>query len=132
MIKYKKLKKEIRMSEKTINLSHYDYDKKETVSDGEISTYAVAKGMTTENMTEVLSDWMNSFSKDYGTGVEIGKQLEGKHRTLQSSVGRLCVGILVGLGKQKFTDPRNEAIVKLGQDIERMLEDGTLNKGYII
>lgn len=120
------------MDERMIKLSHYDHDTKEVVDDGQVSTYSIAKAMTTENMVEVLSDWMNSFSKDYGTGVEIGKQLEGKHRTLQSSVGRLCVGILVGLGKQRFTDARNEAIVKLGQDIERMLEDGTLNKGYMI
>lgn len=120
------------MSERTVTLSQYDYPSCEHVQDFEVTVYQIAKSLTVENMTELLTDWMNTFSRDYSTGVKIGEQLEYKHRTLQASVGRLCVGILVGLGKQKFTDPRNEAIVKLGQDIERMLEDGTLNKGYMI
>lgn len=120
------------MDEKEIKLSHYDYDKKEVIEDGAISTYAVAKSATTENMAEILTDWMNSFSRDYRTGVEIGKLLSGKHRTLQSSVGRMVLGILVGLGEQEYTDPRNEAIVALGKQLKEMLDEGTINMGYMI
>lgn len=120
------------MSEREIKLTHYDYDTKETIEDGTISTYDIAKCATPENIAEILTDWMNSFSRDYSTGVKIGKLLEGKHRTLQSSVGRMVLGILVGLGEQNYTDPRNEAIVALGKQLKEMLEDGTINMGYMI
>lgn len=120
------------MSAREIQLSHYDYDLKETVSDGEVSVRLVAKSMTNENMAQLLDNHLNSFDDQYKKGLAVGEMLHHTHRTLQASVGRWALGILIGLGRQKYTDARNEKIVALGQKLDAMIESGELNMGWMI
>jgi hypothetical protein len=106
-----------------------DYDGKETAR---VHTGMLAKYLTLENMAELLQDFVNSGMKDYRDGEVVGKLLQTSHRTLQASVIRFCLGIIVSLGKQDYTDARNETPVAMAKKITVMLEDGTLKMGYMI
>jgi hypothetical protein len=112
---------------KSYNFETKAYDEKEPVSIHELTS-----GMGIDEMVAVLSEWCNKGGKDFHVGLKMGNKLEFEHRTLQGLIGRLCLGILVGLGNQQFTDARNEAIVALGKQLETMINDGTLKMGYMI
>jgi hypothetical protein len=92
----------------------------------------LAKSLTLENMAELLQDFVNSGMKDYRDGEEVGKLLQTAHRTLQASVIRFCLGIIVSLGKQEYTDARNEMPVAMAKKITVMLDNGELKMGYMI
>ena len=107
----------------TIKLSHYDYDLKETVSDGEVSVYAIAKAITNEQIAYLLDNWVNNFSATYRNGIEIGHILRSTHRTLQRSIIVVLVGIIAGLSEQDHTDPRNEYAIHLAKQIKALYEE---------
>ena len=98
----------------------------------EVSIHAVAKAFTTEQFAEMLGDYMNCFCNEYNRGQEIGKHLQYQHRTLQGSVCRLLLGMLVGMGDTEYFDPRNEKAVAVGKQLKAMIENGELNFGYMI
>jgi hypothetical protein len=106
-----------------------DYNGKEVAN---VHTGMLAKSLTLENMAELLQDFVNSGMKDYRDGEVIGKLLQSSHRTLQASVIRLCLGIMVSLSKQDYTDARNVVPVEMCKEIAKMLEDGKLSMGYMI
>lgn len=92
----------------------------------------VAKTFTDEQFAEMLGDYMNTYCNEYQKGQEIGKLLQYQHRTLQGSVARLLLGMLVGIGDTKYFDERNEKAVALGKQLKEMIEKGELNFGYMI
>lgn len=98
----------------------------------EIPTRSVAKAFTNEQFAEMLGDYMNCFCNEYKKGQEIGKLLQGQHRTLQGSVASLLLGMLVGIGDTEYFDARNEKAVALGKQLKEMIEKGELNFGYMI
>jgi hypothetical protein len=106
-----------------------DYEGKEVAK---VHTGMLAKSLTTENMAELLQDYVNSGMKDYRDGAEVGKLLQTSHRTLQASAMRFALGIIIALGEQEYTDARNETPVAMGKQIKAMIEDGTLKMGYMI
>ena len=106
-----------------------DYDGKETAR---VHTGMLAKSLTLENMAELLQDFVNSGMKDYRDGEVVGKLLHNSHCTLQASVIRFCLGVIVALGKQEYTDARNETPVAMAKKITAMLDDGTLKMGWMI
>jgi hypothetical protein len=106
-----------------------DYQGKEVAK---VHTGMLAKSLTLENMAELLQDFVNSGMKDYRDGEEVGKLLQTAHRTLQASVIRFCLGIIVSLGKQEYTDARNEMPVAMAKKITVMLDNGELKMGYMI
>jgi hypothetical protein len=108
------------------------YTDKWTESGEVVSPYAVARAATPENMAEILDSYCNTGMKDYRDGLEVGEQLHSHHRTIQASVVRFCLGIIIGLSHQDYTDPRNEVPVAMGKKIEEMVKDGTLRMGYMI
>lgn len=97
-----------------------------------LSLYLVAKSMKPRNLASLLSSYLNSFSVDFGTGKSIGKLFHCEHRTLQGSLYRFVLGILVGLSDQEYTDPRNEVAVRNSKKIRQMIEDGEIEVGYLI
>ena len=106
-----------------------DYDGKETAR---VHTGMLAKSLTLANMAELLQDFVNSGMKDYSEGEAVGKLLQTAHRTLQASAIRFCLGVIVSLGKQEYTDARNEMPVEMAKKITAQLENGELKMGWMI
>jgi hypothetical protein len=106
-----------------------DYEGKEVAC---VHIGMLAKSLTPDSTAKLLQDFVNSGMKDYRDGEVVGKLLQTSHRTLQASVIRFCLGIIVSLGKQDYTDARNETPVAMAKKITVMLEDGTLKMGYMI
>lgn len=93
-----------------------------------------AKSITPSEMAYLLETHCNSFSIDFRQGKEVGKNLHVSHRTLQSTVFRYLLGVIVGLGEQeqRYTDARNETAVKTAKKIAEMIKSGELELGYMI
>ena len=93
-----------------------------------------AKSITPSELAYLLEARCNSFSTDFRQGREVGKNLHVSHRTLQASVFRYLLGVIVGLGEQeeRFTDMRNETAVKTAKKIAEMIKSGELELGYMI
>jgi hypothetical protein len=100
----------------------------------EISTWEIAKAMkgSLDYLPDFLDNLCNGYFTEYKDGIRIGEGLHRTHRTLQATVVRFLLGIIVGISHQKYTDERNERPVALGQELERMIEDGTLKMGWMI
>lgn len=94
----------------------------------------LAKSISPSDFAYFLESRCNSFSTDFKQGVEIGKILHMSHRTLQATVFRYLLGIIVGLGEQeeRFTDARNETAVNSAKKIGAMVESGEIELGYMI
>jgi hypothetical protein len=104
----------------------------EKTGEVEVSVSDVARTFTNEQFAEMLGDYMNCYCNEYKKGQEIGKLLQSQHRTLQGSVCRLLLGMLVGIGDTEYSDPRNEKAVAVGKQLKEMIEKGELNFGYMI
>lgn len=94
--------------------------------------YNFAKKATAKDLAKLMDDFVNFSSSDYTKGIATGEILRSSHRTLQGAVIRFCLGVIVGLSRQEYTDARNEVPVKTSQKIAQMLESGELEKGYLI
>jgi hypothetical protein len=98
-----------------------------------VDCYDLGKDIRTpEKMAEILEGRMNTMGADYQFGIKTGAIVQTKHRTLQSCIYRFCLGLIVGLSRQEYTDARNEVAVRNGKKIESMIEDGTLEIGWMI
>lgn len=106
-----------------------DYEGKETAK---VHIGMLAKSITPDNMKELLQDYVNSGMKDYNEGEHVGESLKSAHRTLQASVIRFCLGVIISLSKQEYTDARNEMPIAMGKKIAQMVEDGDLKMGWMI
>ena len=116
----------------TIQLKEYDYDLKESVSHGDVSVHLCAKSMTFDNFCYLFSEYMNMGGKDFRDGLRVGEAFRNEHRTLQGLAVRFCLGIIVGLSKQEYTDARNETAVNACKKIASMIENDELKIGWII
>lgn len=96
--------------ERKIVLSHYDYDKKETVVDGETDIRTIAKAIDPEQLGELLCDFANSYSNSSKSGTLAGKVIASNHRTLQGCVVNLMIAALCEIASD-YTDARNETAV---------------------
>lgn len=97
-----------------------------------VSVYAIAKRLTAPQMANIMDEFCNCGMKDYREGEIVGKYLQSAHRTIQGSVIRFCLGVIIALSKQEYTDARNEMPVQMGKQIAAMIEDGTLKMGWMI
>jgi hypothetical protein len=93
------------------------------VDDAEVSTNAIAKGMTPESLAGLLEDYVNTFSSGYKRGQKTGRSLQRTHRTLQRSVIVELVGVIAGLAEQEHTDPRNKQSIALAKKIKELYEE---------
>jgi len=112
--------------ERTIKLSHYDYDKKETISDGEVGVRDVAKAITAEQLGEIICDFVNSYSNATKSGTEVGKAIAGNHRTLQGCAVNLMVNALCEIANTG-TDARNQVAVQTCQFIREALRSDKIH-----
>lgn len=93
------------------------------------------KRLNSEEFADMLDSYCNNFSTDFRQGVEIGRNLQVHHRTIQATVFRFLIGILVGIGKDvqpNRMDARNEQAVICSQQLADMMEDGQLVIGRMI
>ena len=119
--------------DKTIKLKDWNSDCSRIEETGEtISTYQVAKSLTSENFTALLDEYLNLGGKDFREGKEIGLQLRFTHRTLQRLAICFAFGIIVGLSEQEHTDVRNETAIRTAQKVAEMLEAGEFPLGLYI
>ena len=82
---------------KTITLKDWNSDCSRIEETGEtISTYQVAKSLTTENFAALFDEYLNLGGKDFREGREIGLQLRFTHRTLQRLVICFAFGLIAG------------------------------------
>ena len=118
---------------KTIYLRAYDSETGRTEPTGEsLSTYQVAKSLTSENFAALLDEYLNLGGKDFREGKEIGLQLCFTHRTLQRLVICFAFGLIAGLSEQEYTDARNETAIQTAKKIAQMLEERDLPLGLYI
>lgn len=111
------------MSKYELELTHYDYDEKETVSDGAVSIRDIARALDPETLAELLDDYVNNFSSGYKRGRKTGHALRSHHRTLQRSVITELIGVISGLSEQEYTDPRNEKAIELAKKVKALYEE---------
>lgn len=104
----------------------------EQLTRSQISDFA--KTMTPADFAYFLESRCNSFTTDYRQGREVGQNLHMSHHTLQASVFRYLLGIVVGIGEQeaRLTDARNETAVFTAKKIQGMISTGELELGYMI
>ena len=112
-----------------IKLHHWDYDKKERVEDGEISTNKIAQCVSEEGLVELFDDLLNFGGRGYGVGVSVGQSLQTHHRTLQRSAVAFALGLIVGISDQKYTDPRNAQAIETAKHIAKLVGEGDLPLG---
>ena len=118
---------------KTISIKDWNSDCSRIEETGEaISTYQVAKSLTSENFAALLDEYLNLGGKDFREGKEIGLQLRFTHRTLQRLVICFAFGLICGLSEQEYTDPRNETAIQTAQKVAQMLEEGEFPLGQYI
>ena len=118
---------------KTIKLKDWNSDCSRLEVTGEsLSTYQVAKSLTSENFAALLDEYLNLGGKDFREGMEIGLQLRSTHRTLQRLVICFAFGLIAGLSEQEYTDPRNETAIQTAKRLSQMLEEGDLPLGMYI
>lgn len=111
--------------DRNIVLTHYDYDKKEEVIDGEVAVNAIAKAIKPDQLGELICDFLNSYSNSYRSGTEAGKVIADNHRTLQGCAVNFMLAALIELANNG-TDPRNQSAVQTCQFIRQALKDGTI------
>ena len=112
-----------------IKLHHWDYDKNETINDGEISTSQIARCINQDDLVELVDDLLNYGGRGYNVGLNTGTALRTHHRTLQRSAVSFCLGILVGISDQKYTDERNGIAIETAKHIAKLVDEGTLPLG---
>lgn len=98
-----------------------------------LDTYGFAESAKHEDFANLLDDYCNIGMKDYSNGVRVGKLCQNKHRTIQGSIIRFCLGVIIGMSVGvEYTDARNETPIAMGKKLAKMIEDGDLNMGYMI
>ena len=118
---------------KSIKLKDFNSDFSLIEETGEtISTYQVAKSLTSGNFSILLDEYLNLGGKDFQEGKEIGLQLRSTHRTLQRLAICFAFGIIVGLSEQEYTDARNETVIQTAQKVAEILEAGEFPLGLYI
>ncbi len=77
-----------------------------------------------EHLVEILTETYNTFSASARFDAKVAEALTESHRTLQQSIIRGLVQILIEMGKKSWgTDPRNEAGITLCKRLERLVEE---------
>ena len=119
--------------DKTIKLRDWNSDCSRIEETGEtISTYQVAKSLTSENFAALLDEYLNLGGKDFREGKEVGLQLRFTHRTLQRLAICFAFGVIAGLSEQEYTDARNETAIQTAQKVAQVLDAGEFPFGLYI
>lgn len=80
-----------------------------------------------EQQATALAKMSNTMGFDPATrGLDLGKALCNKHRTIQGVLVNWLIGILVGLATQEYTDQRNKQAIETCKFIALATEDGQI------
>lgn len=109
-----------------IQLKHYDYDTKEYIEDGEMTVPQLARCLDAEQMGTLLVDWLNSYTSAIKSGETIGKIIDESHRTLQGLAVNMMVSALLQIGKDGYSDPRNQEAVATCSFIRNAVSSGQI------
>ena len=112
-----------------IKLHHWDYDKKETVEDGEVSTSQIARCIGKDELVELFDDLLNYGGRGYSVGKQVGEDFRTHHRTIQRSAVAFAFGLIVGISKQEHTDARNAQAIETAKYIAKLFDEGSLPLG---
>lgn len=108
-------------------------DKIKLRDESEVGVFEVVFNLTRQNMADILGEWANRGMKDYRDGLALGKLCQNKHRTIQGSIIRICLGIIIGMSVGvEYTDERNETPIAMGKKLAEMVAHDELNMGYMI
>lgn len=94
-----------------------------------ISLWSIARAMKLPHLASLLDNFLNLGGKQYPEGYRLGKIMRSTHRTLQRCLYAFCIGVIVGLSEQEFTDERNETAIASAKEIKEMVENGKLSAG---
>lgn len=110
-----------------VTVKQHNYTTNETEVLATVSTHALARCLNTEQLAELLDDWVNIHT-GFQNGLKMGRTFQGTHRTLQGQLVNLALGILVGLGETdpRRTDARNEYAIQAANKVKAMVESGEL------
>lgn len=93
----------------------------------EVTGYDIKRNGNFGFVASVLEDMLNSFNNHMGQGVGVGLIMRNAHRTLQGSFVNWCLGCLIGIAQQEYTDARNEVAVRTAQRIEALMAGESRN-----
>jgi hypothetical protein len=97
-----------------------------------LTTSQIARNLNIESFTKMFDTFINYNFRGFEAGKEAGERLHATHRTLQASAYRFCLGVIAGLAEQEYYDLRNETAIKNAKKIVKMMDDGEIQKGYMI
>ena len=106
----------------------YKTEEEETI----LHTYSLARSLTLDTFTHLFDAFINAGGKQYREGEYVGNQLRSIHRSLQRCVVAFCLGLIVGISDQQFTDPRNETAIQTAKKIKEMIDTDRLPLGPYI
>lgn len=97
-----------------------------------VGTWTIARWLSPQNFVDLFDDYLNLGGKQYREGVQVGEAMRNTHRTLQACAIKFCLGVVVGLSRQDFTDPRNAKAIESAKEIAQKIENGEMNLGSYI
>jgi hypothetical protein len=89
-------------------------------------------GFNYEIAADFLDNFCNIGMKDFGEGLAVGKACLNRHPTIQGSIIRFCLGVILAFAEQQCTDRRNEMPVAMAKKIKELVDNGALKAGWII
>jgi hypothetical protein len=112
------------MSDETVNKAR---------SEKEMSAYEIARQISTiEMFAKVFDDYLNLGGKQLSAGLVVGAELRKTHRTLQRQAIAFCLGVIMSLSAQEYTDPRNAQAIETAKKIKVLYDNGELDLGPYI
>lgn len=91
---------------------------------GQRSIWGMTRKITIGQFASLLDDMVNRSGDGWRLGIGVGLLMRNTHRTLQASLIKMCFGILIGISKQKHSDPRNEQALNNAKQVAQMFEEG--------
>jgi hypothetical protein len=122
------------MTEKiTFNVLQTNPDGTKAEVEISFSTWELKKHLTEKALADLLDEYNNNYDDQYKKGQRIAEHLFYTHPTGQANVIRFVLGILTGFAeKTDFIDGRNETPIAMCKKIKELVDDGTLEKGYMV
>lgn len=106
-----------------VKLKNYNCETWKYEDTGErVSTMTLARSMDAEQMANLLADWANT-GNGARSGSLLGLELTRQHRHLQAVTVQILLYALHEVGRQQYSDGRNEHEVETCNLLSRWLEE---------
>jgi hypothetical protein len=94
-----------------------------------LNLHSLARSFNASSFAYFLSEFLNQGGKQLRAGITIGEELRTAHRSLQRCAVAFCLGVIVGISDQEYTDPRNETAIRTAKQIKTKLATDELALG---